>query len=154
MVIQMTAITQEARGPEVEFDCPACNTRKAKGNTTESTEQLNLFFFIPIMKLRNTYVTCMNCKAKLACRAPLARLAEMPPEEITGAVRYGASGVGKLLAVLALLTCLIPFAGLLVSGIAAFINKGTKGWAVALSLLGVILGAVSSLGTLVVMFAD
>ncbi len=91
MVIQFTTITEEVQGSDIEMDCPACGKEKMQAQTFESTEQVKLFFFIPILKLRNTWVQCSGCGKKLTSTLPLKDLVEQPPARMRTAIRYGAS---------------------------------------------------------------
>jgi hypothetical protein len=134
-----TTKTTSQQGPLVDIDCPACGATDVPAKTSESVEVVKIFFFTPILRLRNTYLRCTNCQTALVSTAPLDQLADLTPEEISGIIRYKPSRAGKILAIVALLTCLLPYLGLIIAAIACYLTRGTKGWAKKISFISIII---------------
>jgi len=142
MFIQISAVTKEQQGPDVAINCPACGAENVPASSFESTEVAKLFFFIPVLRFRNAWLVCSECKSKLVVTTPLSELETLSPEALTRVIRYNASGTGKLMAILAILTSLVPVLGVIVAAIACFLTRGTKGWPKGLSVISVILAVV------------
>jgi len=152
MIIQFTAITEVQQGPDIGINCPACGASGIAAHCFESTEVGKLFFFIPVVKLRNTWVECAQCGAKLRTTARLADLPGRTPEELAGVIRYRASGKAKVFTAIALLTCLVPGLGIVTSAVSTVMTRGTKGAAVLISGLSMVLAIVVTLCTAILYF--
>ncbi|RMD82501.1 MAG: hypothetical protein D6820_03595 [Lentisphaerae bacterium] len=145
MIIQLYAVSKDERGPDIEFDCPACGTQGAIGETYESTEIAKLFFLIPVLKLRNTMVKCTNCGESMVSTSSLAEISQSSKARIQSAIRYHPSRLGKVLSLLSFLLCLCPGVNVLLPAVALYVVRGTRGWAKGLAMLALIVGITISL---------
>ena len=145
MIIQFTTVTEQQQGPDVHINCPACGIENVPASSFESTEVAKLFFFIPILRLRNTWLTCKTCGQKLVLSIPITDLGHLSVDMLTNSIRYKASPAAKVMAILSFITCLFPIIGVIFAGIACFLSRGTKGWAKGLSVTSLILAIVFTL---------
>ncbi len=132
-------------GADVRFDCPACGKADSQGLLGEQVDAVKLLYLIPLFRLRATAVKCGECEANIACLAPSQAAVQMTPDELAKNLRWGASGAAKIATLIAFFTCLIPFVGLVTSGVAAVMTRGTRGWPGALTMLSTILAITISL---------
>ena len=56
-------------GPEVAFDCPACELEEATGSTATRHEQLRVVALLPFLWKRTVLVTCQACGADFVSAA-------------------------------------------------------------------------------------
>jgi len=144
--------TETRTGPKIQIYCPACDAQAVEATVSEAIEHTRLFYFIPLLKLRNTWVTCGKCGAKLTSSLAMDDLLVQQPGAVNDYIRFGASGLAKILAIVGLLVCWVPVGGMVVTGIALFLARGTKGWPKKLAMLGMIVGAAVT-ATIVLMKA-
>jgi len=137
-MVNLTVDVKEQAGPDIVFDCPACGERNVAGHTSENIETGKLLHFIPVLQLRHSWVTCSRCGRKFASTLPLSQLAGADPAVLQRAIRYRAGGAGIAMAIIALLTCLVPGLGLVTSGIALWLVRGTDGWPKKVGVLAMV----------------
>jgi len=154
MIIQVTAIKKEEQGPDIEFNCPVCGASTIIGETYETTEIAKLFFFIPILKLRNTRIQCSNCGKSVVCTSPLSKIHQYTKDEIQNFIRYYPSNFGKILSVLSFILCLIPFFNIFLPLIALFIVRGTQGWPKFLAKFSLIIGGTVTLVSAIIFVCE
>lgn len=133
MQVPLTAVTKQQQGANISFDCPACGRANVPAETSESTEVAKVFFFIPVASFRNTIVKCKACRESFACLCPLSELKSKSKADLQQLIRYRASGWGAILSLVALLLCLVPLVNVILPGVAAYVNRGTRGWPQALA---------------------
>ena len=150
MPITLHTKTITTAGPKVRFDCPACGAHDVTGEISESVETTHLFFVIPFMKLRNTWIACSQCKAKMYMSLPIEQLVAQPPASINSFIRYHASTTAKLLAILGLFVFWVPGLGVIVTAFTLFLARGTQGWPKKLAWLGLI-GGIAVTATILIL---
>src|SRR3954471_11296730 len=138
MRVSYTVGTTGAQAP-ITIDCPACGGSAVASTAHESSERVKLLGLIPLLKLTNTWIECGQCHKNIISTARLEQLRGRSPADIAPSLRFHPSGAAKALAVIALLTRLIPLIGLIIATIAWYVARGTKGWPAALSVLALIL---------------
>src|SRR5690242_17611805 len=79
MFIHISSKTETARGPVISFTCPKCKGA-VSGEVVETVERGKLYGVVPLVTLRNTFVTCGGCNRKLGMAVPLAKLQALPAE--------------------------------------------------------------------------
>lgn len=89
-------------GPEIAINCPMCGAR-VLAQTYEQLEKLTLFFFIPVVKVRNTLVTCPNCSEELISKISIDEIADLSAEIIEASLKMRCSFAASALAVLSIL---------------------------------------------------
>ena len=128
---------QKTPGPTVTINCPACHAKSVAAESMRQVDQLELFYLLPFMKLRNTFVTCRECNKQLICSAAFDELDELSVDDLSQHLVHHISIVNKFLALSSLLLCWIPFVGLLLGCISLAVNWRTTGWTKTLSYIGI-----------------
>ena len=154
MMIPVSSQTEDVSGPDIVINCPACGHRNAAAQTFESTEWVKLLFFIPILRLRTSAVQCLECEEMFRSRVPIAQLSGKTPSELEPLIRYHASKPGKIMSVVALLTCLVPIVGVITSAIAMVLVRGTRRWPIIITWVSMILSIVISLAVVLMMLIE
>jgi len=154
MMIPLSHQLEHVPGPAVVINCPACGHRNAAAQTFESTERVKLLFFIPILRLRTSAVQCTECEEMFDLRVPLAQVSGKTPTELEPLIRYHASKPGKIMSVVALLTCLVPIVGVITSVIAMVLVRGTVRWPIIITWLSMIMAIVISVTVVLVMLIE
>jgi hypothetical protein len=135
----------------VIIDCPCCGAKGVAATPRESVDWVKLAYLVPLLKLRATQVECSRCHAQISCTEPLERLAAADSQTIASFLRYHPTRLARALSILGLLTCLIPFLGLLMASAAAVVGRGTKGWPATINLLSLIINGTITLCVVVLM---
>ena len=123
-------------GPTVQFNCPKCGAA-VRGATFEWLDTLMFLYCIPLLKMRNTYVTCGNCRARLTSQLRLDDLQAYGNLDVTPYISYDVSFVFKFLAIAALLLCWTPAIGLALTIAALAGTIRVPGWPRTLALVSV-----------------
>lgn len=142
MDILITTKTQQIPGPDVKINCPRCEAADVEASSFEQVEQLGLFYVIPLMKFRNTFVTCSQCHRKLTSKISTDEIAKFTATDLSPHLGDGVSFVAKFVAILALLMCIIPFVGAGLGLLGVILNWKTKGWPLTLSIVGTAIGGI------------
>jgi hypothetical protein len=75
--------------------------------------------------------------------------------QATGAgIQTSATLLGRFFAVLAVLLSLAPFVGLILGGVAWFLNRNVRGWPKAASMIGTIIAALFTVLVIIVLMAN
>jgi hypothetical protein len=151
MDILITTKTQQIPGPDVKINCPRCESTEVDATSFEQVEQLGLFYVIPLMKFRNTFVTCSQCRRKLTSRISTDEIAKFTAADLSAHLGDGVSFVAKFVAILALLMCIIPFIGAGLGLLGVILNWRTKGWPLTLSIVGTAISGILTIGLAVIM---
>jgi predicted RNA-binding Zn-ribbon protein involved in translation (DUF1610 family) len=151
MTVLATSKTRKFPGPEIKINCPKCGPN-VPASTYRLEERMGLYF-IPLFTQRETYVECPKCGSARLTDLTFDELAACPPDEIDRHVYQRVSIIVKFMAVASVLVFCVPFVGL-GFGIAGFVaSKRTGGWVKAVSLIGIVLGALGTLGMVAVMLS-
>jgi transcription elongation factor Elf1 len=140
MGVPLTAVTKQGRGTDIHFNCPACGRSNVAAQTFESEELAKVFFVIPVVKLRNTFVKCTACRESFTCLCSSSELKYKSPADLRKLIRYKASGWGWLLSVLALLLCWVPLVNILFAGMTMYVIRGTRGLPKSLTSISLTIG--------------
>jgi hypothetical protein len=114
-MIFWSAQSRRVPGPRVDFTCPKCLCGPTSGSSYEQTDSAHLFFVIPILRMRNTFVICDQCKSRLFCVMTLDDLTQSAGADISRFLSYRISFVFKTLSILSLLLCVFPVLGTVLS---------------------------------------
>ena len=79
------------KGPAIVFDCPACGERGVQREPSETNEYVKIAYLVPVLKLRNTAITCSQCNAMIPCGLPLGELNGKDAAALSPHLRYHAS---------------------------------------------------------------
>ena len=139
-------------GAAATIDCPACGAHAVSATPRESVDWVKLVYLVPLLKIRATRIECGQCHAQITCTAPLNKVAGADAAAVAPHLRYHPTGGAKTMAILGLLTCLIPVLGLIVVGVATFVGRGTKGWPAKLNLLSLIVSVAVTVSVAFLMF--
>ena len=132
-------------GPQITLDCPACGGKNVTGTTSEREESYRLLGIVPLMVLRNAFVTCGSCQRQLMSAIRLSDLGDAKPDELAKALSVRESFVGQVVAVLGLLLCWLPFVGLGLGLLGMLLNLRSAKWPRTLSQIATIVGIIVSL---------
>ncbi len=138
-------------GPTVTIDCPACKAKSVNGESVRQVDQLELFYLLPFMKLRNTFVTCHECNKQLICTAPFDELGELSVDDLSQHLVHHVSIINKFLALASVLLCWVPFVGLLLGCISLAVNWRITGWTKKLSYIGIGASAVLTAAFMIIL---
>jgi len=124
-------------GRDLVINCPKCRTQGAKAVAYDLVESMDV-----VIRHRTTWIKCLACGAKLYSKRKAEDLAGLSAEQLEKIVVVRISLISKLFAVLSILTCIIPFFGLVVSIIATLLNYRHRGWLRWFSLVGLIISII------------
>ena len=133
---------QETPGPSVSINCPRCGEQGVVGQSFELLETLRLFDAIPLLKMRNTFVQCGGCKAKLASKLAVADLERYQGTGVSQFLSDGVSLVFKFLAIVSLLLFFTPILGLVLAGITVFGTFRSRTWPRTLGIISLVLSSI------------
>ena len=141
-------------GPEIVFDCPACQRKNAAASTYDE-EISESSGGIKLKDTTRSRVVCSECGFVLHSRVRAGELEGKSPAELADLIFRGASFAQKTLAVGAVLTAIIPVLGTIVGLTAFLVNRRVDGWPKTASLVGLIGSALPlflcALGTVAAM---
>lgn len=146
MAILLTVHAEETPGPAIPIQCPKCGVETAMGFSRERVETLRLLGLIPLLKLRNTFVDCGECEAKLRSRLGIEELAKYQGAPISQFLSYDVSFVFKFLAITSLILSLVPMVGLGLAVLTLLGTFRTRGWPRTLGIVSLIVSAIVSGG--------
>lgn len=141
MSIVINSKTTDTPGPAVPVDCPCCKTAGATAQTFEREERNTLFWIIPFFTTRFVCGSCTQCRKRFRTTLSREQLDRTTPQEFTRQVGGYVPVLGKFFAVVGILFSVLPFLGLILSGIALAITlKRGGGWRTA-SVIGLVISA-------------
>lgn len=146
----LVAKSRKEPGPAVEIDCPRCGAAGVPAAAYRQVEDLCAFYFLPLFTVKNTFVECQACRAKLRSSVDLDEFARYRHGELNQFLSHDVSFIVKFLAVASLLLCLAPLLGLILSLVTVLFTIKTPGWP---RMLGRISLVVSAPVTLVLLAA-
>ncbi len=151
MSIVLVSKTESRTGPVIPFACPKCK-KEVSGESQEAIERTSLFWILPILKFRNTWIACPACNTDFVLALPIDRLAELPAEARGALIVSGPPKRAKILAIAACLLFWVPLVGLLIAGAAVFVARGTKGWPKAIAWVSLLLASAITACIVLLMF--
>lgn len=112
MVLLFHVRQETIPGPSVHyFRCPVCE-QETGGQAFEYVEVLRLFFLLPVLTFRNTYVKCASCGTSLRTVLKVHELEQYADSDLSPYLSHQVSIVLKLLTLIAFLLCWFPWLGL------------------------------------------
>lgn len=145
MFIIYGATREEEPGPTVEITCPKCG-QSCDADSVEITEWVKLFIVIPILRLRNTYLTCTRCRKSYLVKLRLDELAYADREDLDDMLAVSKpSFMTSFFAILTLVLCILPFVGLLLSMISLALTWKHGGWQKVITWIALVLSLVSTI---------
>lgn len=148
MTILATSKTSKFPGPGARINCPKCGPNVPA--VTYRLEERMGVYFIPLFTSRETYVECPKCGSARLTDLTFDELAACPPDELDRHVYQRVSLIIKFMAVASIFVFCIPFVGL-GFGIVGFVaSRRTGGWVKVVSLIGIVLGVLGTVGLLAV----
>lgn len=152
MTILATSKTRRFPGPGVRINCPKCGPN-VPASSYRLEERMGVYF-IPLLTQRETYVECSGCGTARLTDLSFDELAASPPDEIDRHLNPRVSLVIKFMALASIAVFCIPFVGLGFGLAGFFATRRTGGWVKVASLIGVVLGAIGTLGMIAVMLTS
>ena len=147
-IYEASSVSRRIPGPNLRFDCPACERTNTRAQTFDFEERIRLFG-IPIPTQRERYVACSACGETRLSAIPLAELAALAPDDIRQHLYRRVSIIVKLFPVLSVLLFCFPGVGLILGIVGIITSRCSRGWPFRLSLIGVVLTVVLWGGLLV-----
>ena len=151
MDVLITTKTQTIAGPTVSINCPLCKAASVPAESFEQIERLELFFVIPLFRLRNTFVRCTACGRQLIATVTTEEIANYSAEALSHYLVGRVSLVGKFLALASVVLCWVPIVGLVLGIVGILVNLRTVGWPRTLSWIGTGLSALLTMAAFVMM---
>jgi hypothetical protein len=140
--VLLIALTRKEPGPTLVIQCPRCGADGVNGLAYRQVDDLRAFYFLKLFTVRNTFVECSHCRAKLRSSIDLDEFGRYRHGEWNQFLSHDVSFVVKFLAVASLLLCVAPGVGAILSLITVLLTLKTPGWtrtvarvALALSLV-------------------
>lgn len=145
MDVLLVAKTRKEPGPALTIRCPKCGADSVSAVAYRQVDDLCAFYFLKLFTIRNTFVECSSCRAKLRSRIDLEELGAYRAGELEQFLSHDVSFVAKFLAVASLVLCIAPIVGAVLALIAVLLTLKSSGWPrtvsqVALALSTVITG--------------
>ncbi len=132
-------------GPSVHyFRCPVCE-QETGGQAFEYVEVLRLFFLLPVLTFRNTYVKCASCGTSLRTVLKVHELEQYADSDLSPYLSHQVSIVLKLLTLIAFLLCWFPWLGLVLSVLDFLVARKARGWVHTLTMFNLAVSLVMTI---------
>jgi hypothetical protein len=113
----------------IAISCPECGNAAVASKAQQIDERILLLYFLPLLKTRNTFITCGACERSLAVGATsLEDLQSLTPEQIKDRLQPYTPFIGRLLVILALLLFWFPFASPLMAVGGLLLVRRSRRW--------------------------
>jgi hypothetical protein len=132
-------------GRDLIIHCPKCKNQNVRGVAWEHVERHHM------VTHRTNWVKCLNCNTSLYCPCSLDELIGLSPEEIAKIIYYRKSLIDYFLVTAALVLCILPVIGLVMSAISLAVNSRHGGWLKRLSLIAFCISMPVTLVSLIVL---
>ena len=142
MDVLLVAKSRKELGPPLTIHCPKCSTEDAQATAYRQVDDLCAFYFLKLMTLRNTFVECSRCRAKLRSSVDLDELPRYRGGELNQFLTHDISFVVKFLAIASVLMCIVPFVGPLLALITVIATLKSPGWARTLGRVSLVIGCI------------
>jgi len=154
MQILITTRSEHIPGPTIVMHCPLCNANSVPADSYEQIDRLGLFWVIPLLRVRNTFVQCSACGKKSIAKVTTNEIADYSADELSYYLTGYISIVARFLAIASLLLFWAPAIGLVLGISAVLANLRTVGWPRMMSWVGAILSGIVTIGLLVLSVLD
>ncbi|HJT30732.1 MAG TPA: hypothetical protein VJ783_01610 [Pirellulales bacterium] len=144
MDVLLVAKTRKEPGPALTIRCPKCGADDVAAVAYRQVDDLCAFYFLKLFTIRNTFVECSACRAKLRSSIDLEELAEYRHEELDQFLSHDVSFVVKFLALASLVLCIIPIVGAVLGLIAVLLTLNSSGWTRIVSRVALVLSTIST----------
>ena len=151
MSLFYTAQYERRPGPSVRIDCGKCGGTDVAGKAYDQSETLRLLGVVPILKIRNTFVTCGVCGAQLRSRLSCQELVNLEGADLRPFISYEVSFVVKFLAVVSILLCVVPLLGLLLALTTVCCTLKVRGWPKTLGFIALIVSSLITIPVVVLL---
>jgi hypothetical protein len=132
-------------GPSVHyFRCPVCE-QETGGQAFEYVEVLRLFFLLPVLTFRNTYVKCASCGTSLRTVLKVHELEQYADSDLSPYLSHQVSIVLKVLTLIAFLLCWFPWLGLVLSVLDFLVARKARGWVHTLTMFNLAVSIVMTI---------
>ncbi len=138
-------------GPSVRIDCAKCGGTDVAGKAHGRSETLRLLGAVPILKIRNTFVTCGSCGAQLRSRLSCEESASLEGADLRPFISYEVSFVVKFLAIASILLCVFPLLGFLLALTAVCCTVKAQGWPKALGFIALVVSSLITIPAVVLL---
>jgi len=128
----------------VVFNCGRCHETHVEGHCYEQTSGLTLFHVIPLIVTTDTKIKCTSCGAHQLVKSPLDTVISSTAEEIDFFL-VRESSFARISMLAGLISCWLPFFGLLTAGAAVLFNTKTAGPMRTISRISLAVAILSSL---------
>jgi len=135
--------SKKAHPRYVRIRCPACQNADAEGLAQDVDEELTFFHLIPVYKSHSTFVTCF-CGATLLSSRSANELADSDANQTARYLRVRISPIVRALVFGGIVAWLLPVAGLIWNTCAFVGARRHQTWMRRMSLVLLILSAVTS----------
>src|SRR5882724_3785333 len=119
--------TERIAGGVVFAKCLWCEN-DMRGEVFELHQRADLFFFIPLVNSRTTYVQCQGCGKRMVAKCSADELVRSHATEVQSLLRKDVSVVGIALIIIGAIFCLFPGLGLVPTGIGYLFGRRYGGW--------------------------
>ena len=144
MDVLLVAKSRKEPGPPLTIRCPKCSTEDVQATAYRQVDDLCAFYFLTLMTLRNTFVECSRCRAKLRSSVDLDELPRYRSGELNQFLTHDISFVVKFLAIASVLMCIVPFVGPLLALITVLATLKHPGWARTLGRVSLVIGSITT----------
>lgn len=138
----------KSEGPDIQIDCPSCESRSVMAATWTEQETYKILL-TPVYRRATTFVRCRQCQRRFTSALSIPDLFRRDPAAASEALRGYVSLVATTLAISALLLSCFPIFGLVMALLGYLTNRQVPGWRRSICLVGLI---VSGLSTLFMLF--
>lgn len=142
MDVLLVAKTHKEPGPALTIRCPKCGADGVAAVAYRQVDDLCAFYFLKLFTIRNTFVECSACRAKLRSSVDLDELGEYRHEELDQFLSHDVSFVVKFLALASLVLCIAPVVGAVLALIAVLLTLKSSGWTRTVSRVALVLSTI------------
>jgi hypothetical protein len=140
--VLLVAKSRKEPGPQLVIRCPKCGAEGANAIAYRQVDDLCAFYFLKLFTLRNTYVECSRCRAKLRSSVDLDEFERYRHGELDQFLSHDVSFVVKFLAVASLLLCIAPGVGAILALITVLLTLKSAGWTRTLARVALVISTV------------
>ncbi len=144
MYLLVTTKTKRTPGPVVEIHCPTCGANSVPAQSVEQLDTIGLFYVIPLLWFRNTFVRCSVCGKDSVSKIKIDEIGRYSADDLALFLARRTSFLSSFLAVASLIICWLPFFGLVFAVVAVLSNLRSRGWARAVSWTSMIIATLAT----------
>lgn len=140
--VLLVAKTRKEPGPSLAIRCPKCGADGVSAAAYRQVDDLCAFHFLKLLTIRNTFVECSACRAKLRSSIDLDELGAYRHGELNQFLSHDVSFVVKFLTVASLVLCIAPIVGAVLALLAVLLTLKSIGWTRTVSRVALVLSTL------------